>query len=68
MFKLHIGGSLVAVLFAHVDDLLVAIDSRCKPAADIIEKLKKQLHLGTRHAESWEYCGKTIHVTKQITR
>ena len=63
LFHLHVNGKLVAVLFAHVDDLLVAMDERCSTAQAIMSRLVTALHLGKRDAATWEYCGKQIHVT-----
>ena len=48
--------------------LLVAMDERCATARQNMERLTKTLHLGIRHAGTWEYCGKQIHVSDKAFR
>ena len=56
-------GSLVAVLFVHVDDLLVAFkaDSGFERQLPVLQKL---FHLERRDERIWEYCGKQIVVSE----
>ena len=57
-------GVLVGVMFAHVDDLLVAVNESSRMAKDSITRLQTKLHLERRDSNCWEYCGKSITVGK----
>ena len=63
LFYLNIKGVTVAVMMSHVDDFLLAYDSRNKEVAKIMAELSKELHLVRNDAANWEYCGKMISVT-----
>ena len=61
-------GEVVAVLFAHVDDLLLACHDQCRWLEGHLSDLQKLLHLERRDSNCFDYCGKQITVSTDAYR
>ena len=58
LFFLNINGVTVAVMMSHVDDFLLAYDTRSAQVRKVMSELSKELHLVRNDSSCWEYCGK----------